>query len=731
MKREFASYMRLLPLVAVFVFVTPFSVYAQVDLDASSDSDVLAEAPLDLGVAFRQARSLTNSIVSSVVGTAGFSDTATVSASLENSIKTRAEYMQEFAQTNPEAFLANVLSQSIRDRIPARLQKYLEKEVDITGTLNVRHIDDFENHTNSRFMYSFLTENGTFDLTQAGSIQPILSGTKAKIRGYQISGRIVALPGQGGLTIQSTPTARSSDSVGNQRTLVILLYDATDTTIPPYSHADIKSIIFKSTLQKFYKDQSYGKVSFSGIVTDWIGIPSYPSGGSPCGLGSMEQIEIQDYLIAHAIDPTVYARTVFLIYSTGGGCSGVGKWTSYWQGKEYQTSYSWIGIPNAEIQYYTGYANGVQFVKRLVPEDVGFVRCVAYVIAHPTDTVKCLWGSRVIYDTTDPLNYEKNFFESHSYFIPVVAHELGHALGVMHANAWICGGISYYSSDCRHVEYGNSGDTMGRRTYGSGFNAFYRDSLGWIASSSKKIVRTSGKRTITPIETQTGVTVLEIQNPSLATSTAANKSVYVEMRAPIGFDYPLASASDWSGILVNQPIVPASGAYPFVRLLNAQQATVPDFSAPALHSGMRMSYPSHGISINNVSVSSATSTMTIALSTTTCKLFPMRTTSFGSDSIAPGGTILLAIGLTNRSYPACQESSVMFAGSNAHSLGWKIDHVYPTSPLSVPVADTQYYYVGVYVSTSTAPGSYSLVMAVKDTTYGKRYKYTFPITVTP
>lgn len=726
--------MRLPLLISVVVactFVSPFAAHAQVDIDTSSGSDVIAESSLDLGSVFRQARSLTNLIVSSVVGTVGFSDTAKVSASLENSIKTRAGYMQEFAQTNPEAFLANVLSQSIRDRIPAGLRQYIEKEVNITGTLNVRHIDNFEDHTDSRFMYSFLTENGTFDLTQAGDMQPVLSGTKAEIRGYQIEGRIVALAGQRGLTIQSAPTVASSGSVGNQKTLVILLYDATDTTLPPYSPVDIESIIFKSTLQKFYKDQSYGKVSFSGIVTDWIGLQTpYSSGARVCGLLPIyvNRQEILDYLLAHAIDPTIYARTVYLVYDAGGGCSGVGKWTSYWQGKEYQTSYSWIGIQKSTLQYYVGYANGVRFAKKLVPEDVGFARCAAYVTAHPLDVVQCTWGSKTIYDTTDSLNYEKNFFTSGP-FIPIVAHELGHALGVMHANAWMCGGGSYYSSDCHHAEYGNSGDTMGYWAYGSGFNAFYRDSLGWVASSSKRIIRRSGKRTITPIETQTGVTVLEIQNPSLATSTAANKSVYVEMRAPIGFDYPLASASGWSGILVNQPIVPLSG-YPFARLLNAQQATVPDFSAPALQSGMIMSYPSHGISISNVSVSSATSTMTISLSTTTCKLFPMQTTSSGSDSVAPGGTLAFLISFTNRNYPACQESSIGFWKNNAASLGWEVDWVYPSLPTPVPVAETTYYYINLSVPASSTPGIYSFAVSLKDTTYSKIYRYVFPVTVT-
>lgn len=74
----------------------------------------------------------------------------------------------------------------------------------------------------------------------------------------------------------------------------------------------------------------------------------------------------------------------------------------------------------------------------------------------------------------------------------VVAHELGHNLGLNHANFWDTGGESVVGPGTS-VEYGDSFDTMGNASGGRRhFNARYKNFLGWMPNSYVRTVLTNG-----------------------------------------------------------------------------------------------------------------------------------------------------------------------------------------------------------------------------------------------
>lgn len=78
-----------------------------------------------------------------------------------------------------------------------------------------------------------------------------------------------------------------------------------------------------------------------------------------------------------------------------------------------------------------------------------------------------------------------------SFLSETIEHELGHNLGLYHANAWIPreGETSIGAGD--HEEYGDLYDNMGKYTNGH-FNAFFKQYLNWLESAGWKSVSRTG-----------------------------------------------------------------------------------------------------------------------------------------------------------------------------------------------------------------------------------------------
>jgi len=295
---------------ALVFAILPLSAYAD-ELQADTDPVETAAAPLVFDSTFTSAQSLTNSLVASFTRT---SEGSAPDASLVEIARSRANLMRQLARTNPEAFLSTALPESQRSRFSADVQQYLEIEFDSNGTINVVHVDDFKNPKNSYFKYTFVVNGSNFDLKQAGGTLPLVSDTQVHVSGYRIGESIVAYAGNRGLTVVAPAAAQETGSTGRQKTLVVLLHDASDP-LPPYPKADMHNIIFNSSLQQFYKTQSYGNVSFTGTTTDWIGITPFQHDAGACDFSYIDvtRAEISNYLVANSINPRQYARTLFMI----------------------------------------------------------------------------------------------------------------------------------------------------------------------------------------------------------------------------------------------------------------------------------------------------------------------------------------------------------------------------------------------------------------------------------
>ncbi len=137
---------------------------------------------------------------------------------------------------------------------------------------------------------------------------------------------------------------------------------------------------------------------------------------------------------------------------------------------------------------------------------------------------------------------------------PSLAHELGHNLGLLHANAWDCGNRIYaLDGSCNNVEYGNLYDVMSDDSASPNLDhldAEHKEILGWL---NAQLVTQSGLYSIYPLESSDSrPRALKIFPAS------ASDRFYFEYRQPIGYDAPIYYKNIFGGTLVNEGGDPTS-----------------------------------------------------------------------------------------------------------------------------------------------------------------------------
>jgi hypothetical protein len=267
-------------------------------------------------------------------------------------------------------------------------------------------------------------------------------------------------------------------------------YEPEDLSLTP---EEIHEHIFQESLPEYFEEVSSGRFSLIGDVHPWV--------NSQQSCNNINMTSNLDLEISDEYDLESYDFIHFLY-----NCGYLGGFTAGFASLNEVT----FQFPGATFQS-RGFVTGV--IDRLVEEE-----------SFPA------WGS-------SHLDYDYDIdtqIEDWSYFDFLVAHELGHALGMSHSRSAIyCGDnlpVTLFGI-CQNIEYGNWYDVMGNGVLAAHYSNFQKDALGWIDEESKMTVTNSGVYTLYSEISDGGVSYIEIPHPTLE-----QYSLVVELREPVGFD---------------------------------------------------------------------------------------------------------------------------------------------------------------------------------------------------
>ncbi len=602
-------------IIAFFIVNLAVSIPSQTQVAAvgSSQGNITQSIPVNSG---QNLASQINGISRSLLELSSLKNTADnlqTDNTLVQIATQRKELMKELMKIDPWLFNAVVMNKTTKSKLPSSVQLEVEESITITGKITTIAIDDFSSPNNIKSYYKYYIQTPKVKYSFYPTRDtPLMSGTTVSVTGYVIDDQISTNIDLNPIVISKDLSAPRTDAVGNQRTLVLLI-KAFPSDVEPFTPSQGQNIVFNSQFQNFMKEQSYDNVSFSGDVFGWISL-DYDINYMDCY--SIQTSKFSKAISDYNIHLENYDRIVYLFSGGIGGCSSIGKIDYNFNGSTYSLSQTFIGLFRFDLS---------------------------------SD-----WGNQ-------PFTWKNLDF--------LLSHELGHALGVLHANSWACDDGQIIYGNCSHLEYGNYYDTMGTISYSLDYNAYFKQQLGWVTSPQVLSITHSGSYTINPIELVNGIKLATVN--ILGTTETP---YFLEFRKGIGFDSNL-NRSDISenqnGIMINRiqntqnygaPETELLDMSPTNDLYTIKTATLNIPSASS--SAYSFVDAGRGITIGPVlNVSSSSITFNVTLESPTCQRFAP-TPSYSIDPVfynAAGSTGNIAIDIMNRDYYGCGVSQ--FSGS--------------------------------------------------------------------
>jgi hypothetical protein len=242
------------------------------------------------------------------------------------------------------------------------------------------------------------------------------------------------------------------------------------------------------------------------------------------------------------------------------------------------------------------------------------------------------------------------------FVLDVVAHEMGHNLGLYHAHSLDCG-ASPVAPPCTASEYGDTLDMMGGAR--GHFSAAMKERLGWLGAAGTPAIATastSGVYAIEPFESPSagGAKALRILK-SVDAATGARTWYYVELRRPIGFDSFLSGSTNVPNGVVVRTAAEASANAHYLLDMTPETASWYD---PALVSARTFADPAAGLSLTTVSADDTGASVSVMLSGPVCTRGAPAVSLSPSQSqwLPPGGTATYTVSVRNTDAAECPAS---------------------------------------------------------------------------
>ena len=216
-----------------------------------------------------------------------------------------------------------------------------------------------------------------------------------------------------------------------------------------------------------------------------------------------------------------------------------------------------------------------------------------------------------------------------AFTLSVVAHELGHNLGVHHASTLRClsGGqnVAFSSSNgaCSSDEYGDMYDIMGQSSTNQQ-NAFHKLQSGWLGSSTGprvQTITTSGSYTVGPLESSSGVALLLVPHVTAGLdsdpSTTLGDTFALDFRQPTGsyFDNYASNSPAIGGVQIHLVQTPGNGSPIQTQLIDTTPQTS-SFADAALTQNSTFVDSTDGITIQTTDVNPLGATVHVTFGAT-------------------------------------------------------------------------------------------------------------------
>jgi hypothetical protein len=196
-------------------------------------------------------------------------------ANLINVAKARKDELVLTAQADPAEFMRVILPAELLAGLPPQAMPFLEQSATVSGSLEVFHVD----HVNPADDYYehvlTTTSNATYKVHFAVSAPDLQSGIRISVRGVRLDNHIVVAAAGDVMVVKAVSVL--GNTLGAQKTLVILVNFSDAPSLQPYTVAQAQSIVFTTT-SNYDLETSYQQTSLTGTVAGWFTIAETSAG---------------------------------------------------------------------------------------------------------------------------------------------------------------------------------------------------------------------------------------------------------------------------------------------------------------------------------------------------------------------------------------------------------------------------------------------------------------------
>lgn len=254
-------------------------------------------------------------------------------------------------------------------------------------------------------------------------------------------------------------------------------------------------------------------------------------------------------------------------------------------------------------------------------------------------------------------------------------HELGHNMGLYHANASQCPPpVQFATNGCQNLEYADPYDSMGAPPQGkeAGFDAWHRSELGWLSGTTMPTITHPGTFTysLAPIEASSPTGPVALYIPRGNTGNGFT----VEYRQPAGIDTWMQGANVtagasliWVGAVGSNADSEAIDATPGSQVSNTYWNTADYGNDGAFLPGTTFTDSVYGITVKILSATASALQVQVTLAQSCTLAAPAVAVSPSAQAATFGGaTLTYTVTVTDRDSAGCPTDAFHF---NADGTG--------------------------------------------------------------